>query len=217
MLRLDFANKTTKGRNLLCLGAHCDDIEIGCGGTILKLIKEGRVKSVRWVVFTSNKERELEAKKSAKKFLQEVNEREINIKSFKDGFLPSQLAEVKQYFEEIKNESQPDLIFTHFRNDLHQDHRLISELTWNTFRNHLILEYEIPKYDGDLDKPNCFVHLNETLMEEKIDYLLEYFGTQFNKHWFDRETFLSLMRIRGLESANEQKYSEAFHVRKIVF
>jgi len=204
------------GLNVLCLGAHCDDIEIGCGASLLKLIENQQVNSIKWVVFTSNEERKKEALACAEAFLTKVKNKEIEVLSYRDAFLQFSALEIKENFEAIKKSFNPDLVFTHFRNDRHQDHRLISELTWNTFRNHTILEYEIPKYDGDLAHPNCFFHINEVQAKQKVNLLLEHFPTQAKKHWFDEETFLSLMRIRGMESASSTRYAEAFHLRKCI-
>ncbi len=203
-----------KPLNILCLGAHCDDIEIGAGGTILKLIQEYSIGQIIWIVFSSNEIRKKEAEKSAAKFLKEIQSNKIIVESFRDGFFPFQGAEIKEYFENIKKEVEPDLIFTHFRNDRHQDHRLISDLTWNTWRSHLILEYEIPKYDGDLGIPNFYVTLDEKYIKQRNQILLETFESQKSKHWFDEHTFNALPRIRGMESAT--KYAEAFYVRKLV-
>ncbi len=217
MIKIDF-NKSEKSElKILCLGAHCDDIEIGCGGTVLKLIENYSNITISWVVFSSNEQRALEARVSSNTFLKEVSQKKVVIKNFQDGFLSFQGKEVKECFEELKQEFSPDLIFTHYRQDRHQDHRLISDFTWNTFRNHLILEYEIPKYDGDLGIPNFFVHLDEALCRRKIKYLMDAFTTQKNKQWFTEETFRSILRIRGIESNSPSNYSEAFHCRKIVF
>jgi len=214
MLSLNFAGRPN-GLKILCLGAHCDDIEIGCGGTIIRLIKENDIEHLRWVVFTSSGERGDEAKKSAEFFAQGCKEKEIIIKRFKDGFLPYEAREIKNLFEDLKP-SNPDLIFTHCRSDLHQDHRTVCELTWNTFRSHLIFEYEIPKYDGDLGSPNLFVTLAKEVAERKIETIMKCFQSQAGKQWFDRETFFGLMRIRGIESASQTKYAEGFYVRKTV-
>jgi LmbE family N-acetylglucosaminyl deacetylase len=211
-------NKTDESEyKILCIGAHCDDIEIGCGGTILKLIENYPNVSIYWVVFSSNKQRAQEATTSANVFLKEIKAKKIIIKSFRDGFLPFEGIEVKECFEQLKQEFTPDIIFTHYRNDRHQDHRLISDFTWNTFRNHLILEYEIPKYDGDLGIPNFFVHLDEALCRRKCQYIMEAFPTQNHKQWFTEETFRSILRIRGIESNAPNNYAEAFYCRKIVF
>jgi LmbE family N-acetylglucosaminyl deacetylase len=214
MLSVKFADKPG-GLKILCLGAHCDDIEIGCGGTIMRLVKECSVRHLKWFVFTSTDERAAEAKRSADHFVQGCKEKEIVIKKFKDGFLPYEGLQLKNLFEEIKP-FDPDIIFTHYRHDLHQDHRTVCELTWNTFRNHLIFEYEIPKYDGDLGNPNCYVTLNEEVAREKVDVITDCFPSQAGKQWFDKETFFSLMRIRGIESASPTKYAEGFYVRKSV-
>jgi len=217
MLNLQFAEKPGLAYKVLCLGAHSDDIEIGCGGTILKLIENYPNIVFQWVVFSASPEREKEATCSAGKFLADVAQKQILIKSFKDGFLPFIGMEVKEAFEQIKQTFNPDLIFTHYRGDAHQDHRLISDLTWNTFRNHLILEYEIPKYDGDLGNPSFFVPLKSSICQSKIKHLIDSFPSQKYKQWFSEETFLAILRIRGIESNAPDKYAEAFHVRKIVF
>jgi LmbE family N-acetylglucosaminyl deacetylase len=200
---------------VLCLGAHSDDIEIGCGGTLLHLKKAYPGLKFHWVVFSVSGLRGNEAAKAAELFAGS-SEHEVTLKNYRDGFLPYNGAEVKDFFEEMKNRVTPDVIFTHWRGDAHQDHRLVSELTWNTFRNHLILEYEIPKYDGDLGRPNVFVPLETPLCETKIDYLFQAFESQSAKPWFDRNTFLALMRIRGMESNSPSGYAEAFHARKVV-
>jgi LmbE family N-acetylglucosaminyl deacetylase len=203
-------------RQILCLGAHSDDIEIGCGGTLLKLTQMFPDACVEWIVFSADQKRAKEAKESAQAFLEQAQGKNIVVKSFRDGFFPYDGAEIKTYFEQLKQQLSPDLIFTHCRHDLHQDHRVIAELTWNTFRDHCILEYEIPKYDGDLGSPNVFVHLSKELSARKVAYLLRHFGTQANKHWFTEELFYSLLRVRGIESRAPEFYAEAFYGRKIM-
>lgn len=203
----------TAAKNILCLGAHADDIEIGCGGTLLKWIGERRDLTIHWVVFTAEGKRAQEARLSAKALLQKVSQK-IIVKQFKGSFLPFQSAEVKSYFEILKESFQPDIVFTHYREDRHQDHRLLSDLAWNTFRDHLILEYEIPKYDGDLGSPNLFVTLSKSLCQKKAAHICRFFQTQTNKHWFAEETFLALMRLRGVECSTQ--YAEAFYCRKLV-
>ena len=213
MLNLLFAkNEPLK---ILCLGAHCDDIEIGIGGTLMTLFESYTVESVYWQVFCSDKLRKKEAEKSAAIYLNDINHKILDIKDFRDGFLPYIGYDVKDFFEEIKREFQPNLIFTHFRNDLHQDHRLLCELTWNTFRNHLILEYEIPKYDGDLGKPNVFMDISPDIAQRKIKLLHDCFKSQTGKQWFDDLTFKAIMRIRGLECASREGYAEAFYANKL--
>jgi LmbE family N-acetylglucosaminyl deacetylase len=216
MLKLTFNKEKNSLHKVLCLGAHSDDIEIGCGGTVLKLIETFPDLSFYWVVFGASDKRREEALASAESFLKDAGEKKIIIKGFRDGFFPFMGAEIKDFFEQLKKDISPDLIFTHYRQDLHQDHQLISNLTWNTFRNHLIWEYEIPKYDGDLGTPNVFVHLSESICQQKINYLMKYFATQSNKHWFSEETFSSILRIRGIESNSPDKYSEAFYCRKSI-
>lgn len=212
---LEFKLNNSQPINVLCLGAHCDDVEIGAGGTLLKMFDEYEINSVKWVVFASNEVRKNEATTSAKSFLEKVNSKDILIYSFQDGFLPFIASEIKQTFEMLKAEFNPDIIFTHYRNDRHQDHRLVSDLTWNTWRNHQILEYEIPKYDGDLGIPNFYVPLDEKYIRQKNNILMESYKSQASKHWFDEDTFNSMARIRGMESAC--KYAEAFFARKITF
>ncbi len=205
-----------KEYNVLFLGAHSDDIEIGCGGAILRLSESHKL-NCRWIVFSSSVTRKKEALASSNIFLKSVKSKKVDVQNFKNGYFPYIGADIKDYFELVKKEFTPDIIFTHYRNDLHQDHRLISELTWNTFRDHFILEYEIPKYDGDLGSPNFFVLLDKSICNRKIDYILKSFITQDEKHWFTRETFLSMLRLRGIESRAPGKYAEAFYSRKIGF
>jgi LmbE family N-acetylglucosaminyl deacetylase len=216
MLELSFCKKNDFNFKILCLGSHCDDIEIGCGGTILKLLEMHRNSTFYWIVFSANQQRMYEASKSANTFLKHAHTKSIIFKNFRDGFFPASTMEIKEYFEQLKGDFSPDLILTHYRNDLHQDHRLISELTWNTFRNHFILEYEIPKYDGDLGAPNFFVHLDESTCRKKIQYILDSFKSQRQKQWFEEETFFAMLRIRGMESNSPSKYAEAFYCRKTV-
>jgi LmbE family N-acetylglucosaminyl deacetylase len=199
---------------LLFLGAHSDDIEIGCGGTILRLLSERQDCNVRWVVFSSTAVRKKEALRSANLFLERARERKVVVHSFRDGFFPHYTHRIKEQFERLKPFS-PDLILTHCRSDLHQDHRVICELTWNTFRNHLVLEYEIPKYDGDLGSPNCFVPLSKTVCDLKIKHLMNCFKSQAVKHWFTPDLFQGLMRIRGLEANSSEGFAEAFYARKL--
>jgi LmbE family N-acetylglucosaminyl deacetylase len=203
-------------KNVLCLGAHADDIEIGCGGTLLKLIRDHEELNIWWVVFGARGTRLREARTSAKAFLAGAARSNIMVKQFRDGFFPFHGERIKEYFEEIKTAFRPDLVFTHYRDDRHQDHRLLSDLAWNTFREHFILEYEIPKYDGDLGIPNFFIPLDEELSQKKVEFVCRFFQTQSAKQWFSSETFLSLMRLRGIECASRTKYAEAFFCRKLV-
>lgn len=205
--------KLDQVRRILCLGAHSDDIEIGCGGTLLKLIRDHQDLEILWVVFSAGGARTREARQSASEFLAGAARKRIVVKTFKGSFFPYQGERIKAYFETLKA-FQPDLVFTHYRDDRHQDHRVLSDLAWNTFRDHTVLEYEIPKYDGDLGVPNVFVQLDEELCRRKIASLLNHFQTQANKHWFADQTFRALMRLRGMECATE--YAEAFYGRKLV-
>jgi LmbE family N-acetylglucosaminyl deacetylase len=217
MLQFNINKETDRPLSLLFLGAHCDDIEIGCGGTILSLMQKQIDIAVHWAVFSSNQTRVVEAQKSANRFLADATEKDVIIKDFRNGFFPYIGAEIKVFFEELKQRvPQPDIIFTHFRHDLHQDHRIISELTWNTYRNHCILEYEIPKYDGDLLQPNFFVPINEAICQGKIGYLNECFPSQQDKQWFTDNTFKAILRLRGLESNSPSGLAEGFHCRKFI-
>jgi LmbE family N-acetylglucosaminyl deacetylase len=200
---------------ILCLGSHSDDIEIGCGGTILRLLSQNRNIEVVWVVFSSTKDREQEARTSAAMFLEHAAKKEVIVSDFRDGFFPFDGTRVKDFLEGFKPVS-PDVIFTHHRKDAHQDHRLIAELTWNTFRDHLIMEYEIPKYDGDLGQPNLFVPLEKETYQQKVKCLIDGFPSQRSKRWFEQETFLALMRLRGMECVAPSGYAEAFYCRKLV-
>jgi LmbE family N-acetylglucosaminyl deacetylase len=215
MIHLSLNGHGGKALQVLCLGSHSDDIEIGCGGTILKLAQEHPQAVFHWVVFSAPGIRQEEALCAARMF---AGERlmEPLLKTFPDAFMPFVGDEVKAVFEELKKQISPDLIFTQNRRDAHQDHRLIAELTWNTFRDHLILEYEIPKYDGDLGQPNVFFPLSHELCNRKLEYIMAAFRSQRNRRWFEEETFRALMRIRGMECNAESGYAEAFYCRKAV-
>jgi LmbE family N-acetylglucosaminyl deacetylase len=215
MMSLSLAKKGAEPLTVLCLGAHSDDIEIGCGGTLIELKNRYGALRFHWVVFSAAGARGIEAGKAAD-LITAGSDKKIVLKEYRDGFLPYNGEAVKDEFEQMKAAVHPDVIFTHWQGDAHQDHRLISELTWNTFRNHLILEYEIPKYDGDLGRPNLFVPLEKSICQEKVDHLFAAFESQTSKAWFDRETFFGLMRIRGMESNSPSGYAEAFYCRKMV-
>lgn len=203
-------------KSVLCLGAHCDDIEIGCGAMILHLVQNYPQLQFHWVVLSSNPVRAQEARRSAQLFLHGAANKTIVINEFRNGYFPYLGAQLKDYFEDLKKAVTPDLILTHYGQDLHQDHRVTAELTWNTFRDHFILEYEIPKYDGGLGAPNFFIPAEPEHCDAKIGHLLECFGSEANKHWFTRETFLALMRLRGVECNAPSGYAEAFYCRKAV-
>jgi len=200
---------------VLCIGAHCDDIEIGCGATLLRLAAE-RPLDVSWLVLCSTPKRAAEVKASASRFLRRARRRSLQVEAFRDGYLPAQWAQVKDCFEALKREQQPDLIFTHERDDRHQDHRVASELTWNTFRDHAILEYEVPKYDGGLGQPAFYVPVSRAVAQRKAQYLATVYASQRGRHWFDEHTFMALMRVRGIECNAPQGLAEAFHARKLV-
>jgi LmbE family N-acetylglucosaminyl deacetylase len=203
-------------RRILAIGCHADDLEIGCGGTLLALAAANPELEVDWVVIAAPGERGAEARTSAAGFLAGAGAARVEVHEFRDGFLPYVGGEVKEVFEDLKRRVDPQLVLTHAGYDFHQDHRLACELAWNTFRNHLILEYEIPKFDGDLGRPNVFVPLPVEVVEQKLALLEQHFPTQAGKHWFDRETFLGLMRLRGMEAASPTRFAEAFTARKLV-
>lgn len=203
-------------RRVLCLGAHSDDIEIGIGGTLLKLAGQASDLEVWWVVFGASGPRAEEASRSADEFLSGVARKQVKIGSFRESYFPSEWSTIKEWFEEIKAKFDPDVVFTHYRDDRHQDHRVLSDLAWNTFRNHLILEYEILKYDGDLGHPNVFVPVSEQLCARKIALLMKHFKTQSTRHWFTSDTFEAMHRIRGIECVSPTGRAEAFYCRKMV-
>jgi LmbE family N-acetylglucosaminyl deacetylase len=202
---------------ILCLGAHADDIEIGCGGTVLKLLQigGGRI-SVDWVVLSAPGRRSTEANRGAETFLRQAKAARVIIEDFRMSYFPYVGAELKERFDALGREVSPDLVLTHNGDDVHQDHRVVSELTWNTFRDHLILEYEIPKYDGDLGRPNVFVHLDEETSRLKVDSLLAVFESQRSKPWFSEDLFMAMLRLRGMESRSPSGFAEAFYGRKLV-
>lgn len=204
-----------EGGHILCLGAHCDDIDIGAGGTLLTWLKKWPKAHVTWVAFTSTDERAAELRQAASGFLSAAASFEVITQEFRNGFFPFEGAAIKQYFETLKALPDPMLILTHQRDDRHQDHRLISELTWNTFRSNLILEYEIPKFDGELAAPNTFVSISEEVLEKKIEILKSSYTSQLDKQWFDEELFRSIARLRGVECDSPSRYAEAFITRKI--
>jgi LmbE family N-acetylglucosaminyl deacetylase len=214
MLEIAFGD-TLKPRTILCIGAHCDDIEIGCGGALQALIARNPNLTIRWVIFGSDPVRGPESAAAARRLLAGAKF-EVEQHGFRNSYMPYAGAEVKEAFDQLRPRIEPDLVFTHYREDLHQDHRLLAELTLNTFRNHAILEYEIPKYDGDLGRPNLYVPLSREIAAAKIRCLMECFATQTSRSWFTEETFMALLRLRGIECAAESGLAEAFHARKLV-
>jgi len=213
------AVQVPKGRTLelLCIGAHSDDLEIGCAGTILQLLQRPGGVALTWVVLSAVGSRATEARASVRSLGAAATRLDVRLGEFQDGFLPAQFREAKQFFEELKGTTKPDLILTHTRADRHQDHRLASELTWNTWRDHLIFEYEIPKYEGDLGQPNCYVALERRTVDRKLRLLNRHFGSQRSKAWFSDDTFLGLMRLRGMECRAPSGFAEAFHAPKVAF
>jgi len=201
--------------SVLCLGAHSDDIEIGAGATLLNMMEWGIRLDVVWIVLSGDGDREVEAKASAADFLVAATRAQIEVKSFQDGFFPEQGEAIKSWFETLKDQVNPDLILTHHRDDAHQDHRHVSRLTWNTFRDHCILEYEIPKWDGDMGQPNLYMPISANTLQRKIDLLTSHFGSQRSKQWFDADMFRSLARLRGMECRAQEHYAEAFFARKL--
>lgn len=203
-------------RRVLCLGAHSDDIEIGAGGLVLELLRQRPSVEFGWVVLSANGIRATEARQSARRFLGTRNIKAVRLFAFRDGFFPSEYPDIKEAFEQVAREFQPDIVLTHTRDDRHQDHRIVSDLTWNTFRRHLVLEYEIPKWDGDLGRPNCYLPLSRAQAERKSRLLMQGFASQRSKDWFSPETFLGLMRLRGMECRAPGGYAEAYHLRKAI-
>ena len=206
----------SRPRRVLCLGAHSDDIEIGAGGMVLELRRQRPRVQFQWVVFSAAGVRASEARQSARRFLGPKSHPGIRLFTFRDGFFPAEFADIKEAFEELAREFQPDLVLTHTRDDRHQDHRVVSDLTWNTFRRHLVLEYEIPKWDGDLGRPNCYLPLSASAARRKSRLLMQGFASQRSKDWFSPETFLGLMRLRGVECRAPGGYAEAYHMRKAI-
>ena len=200
--------------DVLCIGAHSDDIEIGCGGTLLRLLGEHPGSHVRWVVLSATPEREGEARASAADFLVDAGSADIEVSAFRESYFPVTWAEIKDHFNDLRRRADPDIVLCHHRRDEHQDHRTVAELAWNTWRNHLIAEYEIPKYEGDLGQPNVFVALAPDVAARKVELIMKHFGTQHDKYWFRPETFAGLMAVRGVEAGAAA--AEAFHVRKLV-
>lgn len=213
---LSFDGSQDRVLNVLCLGAHCDDITIGCGGTLLHLLHRYPRMKVWWVAFCADSIRGPEEQQAVTRLLKGAGDPRVVLEAYRDGFLPSQTIAVKETFERLKPAFSPDLIFTHYGADRHQDHRVISELTWNTYRHHCILEYEIPKYDGDFGSPNVYVPLTEGECERKIQAVLESYPSQLGKHWFADEVFRALARLRGMETGGESRYAEAFYARKLL-
>ena len=213
MLPLELGRSGGAPVRLLAIGAHPDDIEIGCCGTILKLLEEDALSAIGWVVLSGKGERADEAKASAEAVLSGVEEKQLMLPDYRDGFFPYDGGDIKEFFESLK-EFSPDIVLTHQRADLHQDHRVACELTWNTFRDHLILEYEVPKYDGDIGSPNLFVPLGEDLRRRKIDHLMTHFASQRPKRWFKDDLFSGLLRLRGMECNSPTSFAEAFYCRK---
>jgi len=201
---------------ILCLGAHADDIEIGCGGTLLALRTRRPAPRVDWAVFSGDSGRQGEARRSAAHMLPGRGRGRLRLHGFPDGLFPAHREAVKKAVRRLSADTGADVVFTHARDDLHQDHRLLSELTWNEFRRHLVLEYEIPKWDGDLGRPNFFVPISRAVLERKIRHLLAVFGSQRSRDWFDPETFRGLARLRGVECRSRSGFAEAFHARKLV-
>ena len=216
MINIGLVKKKSKPLEVLCLGCHSDDIEIGCGGTLLRIAAEHPGIIFHWLVFSAIGVRQQEARRGAELFTEGGSLHGPVLKSFRDGYMPFLGAEIKDVFEELKPRIQPDLVLTQYREDAHQDHRLISELTWNTFRDHMILEYEIPKYDGDMSQPNFYVPLPDGISQKKVRFLMDIFPSQQTKAWFQESTFLGLMRLRGMECNASSGYAEAFHCRKVV-
>lgn len=215
MLELSFKLPADRPPRFLFLGAHCDDIEIGCGGTVLEMLQRYPEAEFHWVVFSAGEKREAEAREAAHKFLGDEKQSNVIVKDFRGAYFPDEWAGIKDYIETLKP-IQPDVVFVHTRDELHQDHRVLGELVWNSFRDHLVLEYEIPKFDGGLGSPSVFVPVSHQHMQQKVNVLMQVFKTQHDKQWFTPETFTGLMRLRGIECNSAHGYAEAFYCRKAV-
>jgi len=206
----------TSTQTILCIGAHCDDIEIGCGATLLTMLAANLKLKIWWVVLSGDQRRMAEAEASCHAFCRQAAETHFVPQNFRDRFFPYDGEQIKRFLHSISADIQPDLIFTHRREDLHQDHRTIAEFTWNAFREHLILEYEIPKYEGDLGQPNVFVPVSSEIAERKIHLLCQHFPSQLEKPWFDRDAFHALLRLRGIECRSSTRLAEGFYGRKMM-
>jgi LmbE family N-acetylglucosaminyl deacetylase len=204
------------GYEIFCVGAHSDDIEIGCGGTLLRLLREWPIERVTWVVLSGNPGRAAEARRAARRVVGRLTRVRLIQAEFRESYFPYTAVPIKELFDDLGRETSPDLVLTHYRDDRHQDHRLVSELTYNTFRDHLILEYEIAKLDGDIGNPNLYVPLDAATVRRKTDVLLSSFTSQREKRWFSADVFQGLMRIRGMEAGASSGYAEAFYARKLV-
>jgi LmbE family N-acetylglucosaminyl deacetylase len=203
------------GSTVLCIGAHCDDIEIGCGATLRRIARDNPACRIVWAIFAGNETREHESRAAAQALLGEQRA-QLQFMKFRESHFPSQFDAVKAAMESLKG-LQPSVVFTHYLHDRHQDHKLLAELTWNTFRNHLVLEYEIPKFEGDLGAPNVFFEASHEDTEHKINMLMSCFASQLSRSWFTPDTFRALLRIRGIECVAGSGYAEAFHGRKLRF
>lgn len=216
MLKVTLESRPRVAFRVLCIGAHSDDLEIGCAGTVLTWLGARPAVDVTWVVLSAGGERGDEARRSAKRLLKGAVNSRVILGDFRDGFLPAQYVEAKEFFETLKSSADPDVILTHHLQDRHQDHRFAAELTWNTWRDHLILEYEIPKFEGDLGQPNAYVPVSARVARRKVAHLGRHFASQRGRSWFREETFLALMRVRGVECRSSSGFAEAFHARKMV-
>ncbi len=214
MLGLSIQATANRPLRILCVAAHCDDIEIGCGGTLLSLLRRHPRAQVSWIAFSGNAERAEELTRSSRTFLRRAASRSVIVRTFRDGYFPGQYTQIKEAYAELARAQQPDLIFTHQGGDRHQDHRVVAELTRNLFRDHLILEYEIPKFDGGLTTPNAYVELTRAEVDAKVRALMRFYPSQRAKRWFTPDTFLGLMRLRGIESGCKSGWAEGFHVDK---
>jgi LmbE family N-acetylglucosaminyl deacetylase len=217
MLNLILDSSKQQALRVLCIGAHCDDIEIGCGATLRALQGSGRKPVIDWVVLSGGAERRKEAQRSMRLLVKPRCRGELQFGQFPDGQFPAAYAEIKRFFESIKSKPGADLILCHQRDDRHQDHRVVNEMVWSTFRDHVVLEYEIPKWDGDLGQPNVYVPIDAKDANAKVEALMKSYPSQANKDWYTRDTFMTMLRLRGLECRSPSGYAEAFHGRKLRF
>jgi LmbE family N-acetylglucosaminyl deacetylase len=206
-----------RSQRVLCIGAHCDDIEIGCGGTLVALQQQARAPVFDWVVLSGTDARRRETERAMQKLVRPRSRGDLLFQDFPDGRFPSAYGEIKRFCESLKRRPAPDVILCHERDDRHQDHRIVNEMVWNTFRDHLVLEYEIPKWDGGLSQPNLYVPIRASDARTKIEALLKSYASQAGRDWFTPDTFLALLRMRGLECRSPSGLAEAFHARKLLF
>lgn len=207
---------TDRGPRILVVGAHADDAEIGAGGTIGRLVSERPDAAFTWVVLAAaDPLRAAEARASADRLLAGAANRSVDVRDLRDGFLPFLGVAPKEAMMDHTS-SDPDLILAPRRDDAHQDHRLVSELVQQVFRRGTILEYEVPKWDGDLGPANLYVRLSAAEAAAKVTHLLASFPSQTDRGWFSGDTFRAILRLRGIECRAPDGNAEAFNCGKLI-